>query len=243
MDSPRAFNRDPKRISHGEGRAEKLLPDLRPSMSHLRFYLLLAVAVVAAWWLFGGNARRPAPGIVAPEFPQQSAVIGPAGAWVISGDYKAGALAEYRIHARVLGVERYRFDIGAKIAPVDLALGWGKMSDWAVYHRLNVSQRGRYYLYEWGAEGPPIPAAEIITHSANNHIIPADAEVANALATVRVDDVIWMEGQLVEVHGPGGFVWKSSLTREDTGGGACELFRVCRLIVEPEEKSEVTRLK
>lgn len=202
-------------------------------MSSSRFFSLLAVAVVAAGWTLRGHVGHPAPGIVSPEFPQQRAVAGPADAWVVAGDYHVAALADYRIHARVLGVQKYRFDAGAKIAPVDLALGWGKMSDWAVYHHLNVSQRGRYYLYSWGAEGPPTPAAEIITHSANNHIIPADAEVADTLATVRVDDVVWMEGQLVEVHGPGGFVWRSSLTREDTGSGACELFRVSRLLVEP----------
>ncbi len=204
-------------------------------MSRLRFVPLLLVAVVAAWWLVGaGRWSHPAPGIVAPEFPQQLPAAPSDGPWVLAGDYRLSALADYRIHARVLGVEKYRFDTGAKIAPVDLALGWGRMSDWAVYHRLNISQRGRYYLYQWGPEGPPIPASEIITHSANNHIIPADAEVADALADVRINDVVWMEGQLVEVRGPGGFVWRSSLTREDTGGGACELFRVSRLIVEPE---------
>ena len=202
-------------------------------MSNLRFALLLAAAVGAAWWAIGSKAGHPAPGIVAPEVPQQCMVAGAGEQWVVAGDYKVSALADYRIHARVLGVENYHFDAGAKIASVDLALGWGRMSDWSIYSRLHVSQRGRYYLYEWGGEGPPIPANEIITHSANNHIIPADEGVAEALARVRADDVVWMEGQLVEVHGRNGFGWKSSLTREDTGSGACELFRVSRLVVEP----------
>jgi hypothetical protein len=31
-----------------------------------------------------------------------------------------------------------------------------------------------------------------------------------------------LEGDLVDVYGPDGFVWKTSLTRTDTGPGACE---------------------
>ena len=30
-------------------------------------------------------------------------------------------------------------------------------------------------------------------------------------------------GYLVDVAGPGGFAWNTSLTRNDTGDGACEI--------------------
>ncbi len=185
------------------------------------------------WYALFGEPRHPAAGVAAPEYPQQTDLTAGAQQWQMAGGYQVNALADYRLHARVLGVTRYRYDAGAAIAPVDLALGWGAMSDWSVYGQLDIAQRGRYYLYHWGAQGPPIPAGEIITHSANNHIIPADEEVSRALGQVRLHDLIWMEGQLVEVHGPGGFRWRSSLTRTDTGGGACELFRVTRLAIEP----------
>jgi hypothetical protein len=38
-------------------------------------------------------------------------------------------------------------------------------------------------------------------------------------------------GYLVEVRGRDGFRWRSSLTREDTGNGACELVWVEKLDV------------
>jgi hypothetical protein len=43
--------------------------------------------------------------------------------------------------------------------------------------------------------------------------------------------VVALTGYLVEVRGPDGFRWRSSLTREDTGNGACELVWVEKLDV------------
>lgn len=201
------------------------------SIRHLVAFCLFALAGID-WFLV---AHRPLPpaGIVVEETPQQGEVGPGETSWPVADAYRATALASYRVHARVLGVERYRYDPCAAIAPFDLALGWGSLSDSSVYGRLDVAQRGRFYVYGWGSEGPPVPPGEIVTHSANTHIIPADDEVARVLRSVRVHDVVRMEGALVEVTGPGGFHWRSSLTRDDTGNGACELFRVTTLVIEP----------
>ena len=47
---------------------------------------------------------------------------------------------------------------------------------------------------------------------------PRDAE---AIARVRID------GWLVEASASDGWRWRSSTTRDDTGGGACEVVYVC----------------
>lgn len=199
--------------------------------------IILALGILAlAGYLALDRVHHPLPGVAAPEDPEQSEVVAGPSQWPVGDGASAFALADYRIHGRVLGVKRYPFDACAKIAPVDLALGWGRMSDWAVYHLLSVSQHGRFYLYEWGADGPPIPKREVETHSSNNHIIPADAEIAKALRGVCADDVLWLEGSLVEVNGPQGLHWRSSLTREDTGGAACEVVRVTNLVIEPSDR-------
>ena len=41
----------------------------------------------------------------------------------------AESLAKYKIKARVLSTNRYWLDLGASISPIDLALGWGPMSN------------------------------------------------------------------------------------------------------------------
>ena len=71
----------------------------------------------------------------------------------------------------------------------------------------------------------PQPPA-VSSHSANTHLIPASGRIASALAHVRRGDVVRLEGDLVDVAGPDGFVWKTSLSRTDTGPGACETLYV-----------------
>lgn len=65
------------------------------------------------------------------------------------------------------------------------------------------------------------------------HMVPADAAVARALKRVRVGDVVTLDGYLIEADKPGGWKWRSSLTREDTGSGACELVYVRDIVISP----------
>jgi hypothetical protein len=69
----------------------------------------------------------------------------------------------------------------------------------------------------------PIPRHDIEANSANMHMIPADTIVEDTLKGVRVGQVVRISGYLVEVAGADGWRWRSSLTRDDTGNGACEL--------------------
>jgi hypothetical protein len=103
------------------------------------------------------------------------------------------------------------------------------MSTPGLADRLSVSQGGRWYRYSWGAEGPPLPPQTIANNSANMHLIPADAAGAAALDEVDAGEVVRMDGWLVKIDRDDGWHWKSSLTREDSGGGACEVVYVCAI--------------
>jgi len=59
------------------------------------------------------------------------------------------------------------------------------------------------------------------------HMIPADATIAEALEAVENEDMVRIHGWLVRIDRDGGWRWQSSLTRQDSGGGACELVYVC----------------
>ena len=72
----------------------------------------------------------------------------------------------------------------------------------------------------------PVPRRVIETHSANMHMIPANGEIARRLKSIRAGNMVHLRGFLVEVTAQEGWRWKSSLTRDDTGGGACELILV-----------------
>lgn len=172
------------------------------------------------WWS-GREVAVPA-GVVAGSLPLQASVAGERE--FERNGYRIRALASFEISARVLGTEHYRLDREAQLSPVDLALGWGRMSDTAVLERIRITQRGRFYY--WSTDDFPIPRREIETSSANMHMIPADDRVEAALKAIRKGQTVIVRGYLVEARAADGWRWRSSMTREDTGAGACELIWV-----------------
>lgn len=182
---------------------------------------LLALFGAANWYRTRPIAR--APGVWASAEPIQTAPRSQAP--IEHGDYMLTPRADFTVEARVLSRADYRFDAGSALSPVDFALGWGRMSDTSVIERLDVSQSVRFFTYRW-KDTPPIPLAEIVRSAANMHLIPADAQIARALDRVRVGQIVTLRGQLVDARRPDGWQWATSLTREDTGAGACELMLV-----------------
>ena len=51
-------------------------------------------------------------------------------------------------------------------------------------------------------------------------------KIARQLDDARVGGIVTLSGKLIEVTGKEGWQWRSSLTRDDTGNGACELIWV-----------------
>ena len=188
-------------------------------------WLLVLLFVLVGWGALHAWRQRPivqAPGILAPDVPQQ--VDLDHGVQLQRGDITLTTRAHFELTARVLSRENYRFDAGASLAPEDLALGWGRMSDSAVLAKITITQSNRFYY--WHVDEFPIPRREIETSSANMHMIPADDVVRRSLERVRPGQLVHLEGFLVDATRPNGWRWHTSMTREDTGDGACELIYV-----------------
>lgn len=163
-------------------------------------------------------------GMLVPDVPQQGPV--PAGFTDFEHNgYRLEPQASFALEARVLARKRYRWDAGAPLSPVDLALGWGRMSDTATLDSLQIWQRRRFYHYRW-RNLPPIPQQEIARSSANMHLIPESHAVMRALKRVKPGNLVKLSGFLVHAYHPSGHTWRTSLVRTDTGAGACELFWV-----------------
>jgi hypothetical protein len=129
--------------------------------------------------------------------------------------------ASFDASAVVTGDEHYRFDDGAFLVPVDLVMTWGKLPEEPYKSKVSYGQITRYYF--WRTKGWDLDLHYIKTHSANMHMIPADDNVRRALLAVGTGDAVRVRGLLVNAQREDGFHWKTSITREDDGPGACEL--------------------
>ena len=183
------------------------------------YWLLLIIALVGAWHSFSTRPLEQPPGELAPADPSQQRLAEPYE--FEARGHALTARARISMTARVLASERYRADTMASLVPYDLALGWGLMSDSAVLERVAVSQGNRFYY--WRTEDDTLPLRELARHSANVHLIAANSEVAQGISSARVGQVVSIDGLLVDVHQPGRGGMSTSLSRDDTGPGACEI--------------------
>ncbi len=197
-------------------------------MKRLLLILLLA-ALAWRWWPVPAPPAEGPPPLI--DLPAADPLAAPlqedlrAGPQFSLGGIHARALAQYAVSGRVLSSTRYRMGRSADLAPFDFALGWGRMTEPAVIDRLDIHQGGRWYFWSYQGE-PPLPLHEIETSSANVHLIPADASVARALRGISAGQTIALRGYLVELRADDGWQWHSSLRRDDTGDGSCELMYV-----------------
>ena len=177
------------------------------------------LALLLGAWCWQGRPVSQSPGILAPLDPVQTEPDSKA-TWTFHG-HRITPLAHFELRARVLSVERYRFDRAAELSPVDFALGWGPMSDSRVLAAFTIRQQDRWYF--WSSGNLPIPAVEVVSHSANMHMIPANRSVERRLLAVKPGQLLELRGQLIRADGKDGWHWVSSLSRTDTGDGSCEV--------------------
>ncbi|MCB1980250.1 MAG: hypothetical protein M9919_13535 [Burkholderiaceae bacterium] len=169
------------------------------------------------------SPQHASPAALATRAALQVPVQGPTDkpAFAFKG-FQIQPLARFSIDAKVLSREDYYLGREAELAPMDLALGWKRMAEPAVYRQLDITQGRRWYFYRW-RDAPPIPVQEIVESSANMHLIPANAAVEKTLNRAREGATVRLSGHLVQASDASGWRWTSSLSRTDSGANSCEL--------------------
>lgn len=191
------------------------------------------------WWLIGlsllGLAYRvsqpgplfpPSPipqaagQVIAPDPPVQRLI--PQASPQTYLDLELQPLAEFEFDARLLSLAWYSQGTEANYSPVDIGIAWGAMSDSANIDALDWSHGSRFLNYRYASQ-PPIPQHELDRLIANLHVLPASENVLRKIEQLRPGQRIVGRGILVAATREDGWRWNSSLSREDTGAGACEL--------------------
>jgi hypothetical protein len=208
---------------------EHLAPGFKLESMAKRLFILSIVVLgflIIRDWDSGPVVHTP--GVLVAEIPLQRN-LQPTGFMI--DDYRVTRKASFEIRARVLSTERYFMNREGELSPIDLALGWGPMSDQAVLDQLEISQSGRWFRWRY-ENSPPVPEQQIIVSSGNMHMIPANSGIERDLKKLRRGDIVRLKGFLVDVDHDSGWHWRSSMTRNDSGDGACELVYVESLDVE-----------
>ena len=139
-------------------------------------------------------------------------------------DYIITPLAEFQVAARILSSKHYNRGKESELSPVDLALGWGPMSRPEVIEKFSIRQSNRFYF--WKTDNFPIPRQDVIANSANMHFIPTTLDIENKLKDLKTGQKVRLKGYLVRIDQDSGWYWMSSLSRSDSGNGACEIVLV-----------------
>jgi len=193
-----------------------------------RWYVLFGLLILGAYYVWSERELRQPPGVLAPHEPRQVALPESRPPFEKNG-YWLQPLAFFEASARVLSKKFYIFDRQAELAPVDLALGWGDMSDSEILNQIDISQENRFLLTS--SVHSPLSAAETTLQTSNVHIIPANETIEAQIKSVRKGQIVSISGYLVEARATDGFKWRSSLVRTDSGNGACELLWVDKIAV------------
>jgi len=203
------------------------------------------VAAVIGWWLWNHpRGGVPAERVVWSRDPvQEEPELEPFELTTREGPVKVIPRARYDLNG-VLVSHRKNLDAFSYLIPIDACIVWGLYGDEKERTDLSVSNHGRvcYVQYRSGIDG-----TYLMTHLSNNHLVPANENVRRAIFWMGDGDEVRLQGQLVDLEVPvphdhlsdllnqlgkgdlgnaeqhgDTFVWKTSLTRDDTGMGACE---------------------
>jgi hypothetical protein len=157
---------------------------------------------------------------------------------VIKGfTYALTPKATYDISGLVVSQHRgdALFNLGHKQDPgniKDVCVVWGEAVTNGSYRKVSFSSGEFTCSFSWsGAVTPPF----VPEKASNNHLIPANRLIAKQIRAIQVGDQIRMSGLLVDYkvnkNGQDIFTRQTSLTRGDTGNGACEILYVTDLSV------------
>ena len=201
-------------------------------MNKSRVLGILIVIVAGAFLASTHGVRifgyRHPPGIMVSEEPIQGGSTG--GVWM-QGDVQVIARASYDIRARILSYRPYWFLWGRDVESrrYDICVGWGPMSDTETLRKMTIRQSGRFCRLQWRDNS--LRSADVSTYFANMHLVPATKEVDRQLKRIGSDDIVRLRGSLVDLKAP---TWTAgtSLSRTDSGDGACETMWVEDVIIE-----------
>jgi hypothetical protein len=149
--------------------------------------------------------------------------------------FEARLLHGYVLEGRVVSRREFRTDATSAVSPLDLGIVYGDLAEPGATDALSFSAGPRVLWTRW-EPGVDLPRGwdDQVT---NNHLIPANQAINDALMAVEVGQEVRLSGYLVVVTGEDIRPWRSSTRRDDSSLiGGCEIILVTGIEVLGAEK-------
>ena len=170
-----------------------------------RQIILIGLLVLGIWFYQTMRPVPQPPGILVPDPPRISELTQPPRTFVYN-EHVFTALAGLDVKGRILSTERYGRDRESKAALLDVALGWGRMSDSVTLKNVDVAQTERRVLSK--SYDPALTDAEVEASILNLHLVTSDPAVEKTIRQLRAGNIVRLEGYLVEAVAGDGWRWK-----------------------------------
>jgi hypothetical protein len=159
-----------------------------------------------------------------PEIPVQDDLS--AGRSFRDGDFTIDVLAGYDIYGIVVHHESYHWDRLSSISSLDLGIAFGDfVRHPELINRFQFSQFDRFITIKPKGSMPADDWTQYSWQVSNNHLIFSNNELAKIVHAASRGDRVRLKGYLIKAS-TGNLAFTSSLTRHDTGAGACEIIFV-----------------
>ncbi len=152
------------------------------------------------------------------------------GGTVIKVDYEA----YYEVSGRVVATASYYAStVENMAAQKDVAVVWGKLATDEYLNKFTFNAPGNRFVY-WKTTDSDWYRAhtndkEISQMHSNNHLVSNNKQINDEISNIKDGDYVRIKGYLVNLYwqeNGSNHTWRSSLTRDDSGDGACEVIYV-----------------
>jgi hypothetical protein len=101
-------------------------------------YISPVIIIIGLYFIFRTPEITQQPGILAPNPPIQTELKNHK-TWIYK-NHEITSIAKFELICRVLNIKSYGSDKMSDFAPMDIAAGWGKMSDQSIVDQIDIKQ-------------------------------------------------------------------------------------------------------
>ena len=134
-----------------------------------------------------------------------------------------GLVVSYRLHDSTGGMMIHALNKD-HLNVADYCVVWGQSADPEILREFDFSN-GQFSC-QFGTNNQAAWEAFEPHQLSNNHLLAIDEWVRDTIDEIRIGDQIHLKGWLAHYQNPMGFERGTSITRHDTGDGACETILV-----------------